>query len=71
MFIESIRFKRTENSNWENGLYVGEYAYGSGEYIILENGYKPLSLADNGKPDCYTYESNEDNDFMLSSDFNI
>lgn len=41
MYVESIRFKRTEFSNWERGYYVGD-TDNSNKSVILDKEYKPL-----------------------------
>ena len=43
MFIESVRFQRKENSNWERGFYIGR-CYNDDLYkgIYLDSNYQPL-----------------------------
>ena len=50
MYIESIKFKREENSDWERGYYIGE-TDNCENSVILDDKYQPLS-----KNDCKGWE---------------
>lgn len=41
MYIESIEFKREENSQWEKGYYVGRYD-NCDSSIFLDKNYQPI-----------------------------
>jgi hypothetical protein len=41
MFVESIKFKREENSEWERGYYIGQ-TDNCDKSVILDSNYKPL-----------------------------
>ncbi len=47
MFIESIRFKRNEKSEWERGYYVGE-TDNCENSVILDSKYQPLEKDEEG-----------------------
>lgn len=59
MFVESIRFKRTEDSDWEEGYYIGatDYSYKS---IIIDKNYVPLERNEKGFV-CWDYYPNVNN----------
>lgn len=42
MYLSSIQFKRTENSEWEKGFYVGAYE-NSEKSVILDSNFKPVT----------------------------
>lgn len=50
MFIESIKFKREQNSEWEKGFYVGE-TDSCENSVILDEKYQPLETAWNYETD--------------------
>ena len=50
MFIESIKFKREQNSEWEKGFYVGE-TDNCENSVILDAKYQPLEMAWNYETD--------------------
>lgn len=41
MHIESCQFKRTKESSWENGLYVGE-TDNNMKSVILDKNFRPV-----------------------------
>lgn len=45
MFVESIEFKRTKDSEWERGYYVGK-TDNSDKSVILDENYQPLEKID-------------------------
>lgn len=45
MFVESIIFKRKEDSKWENGFYVGE-TENCENSVILDAKYQPIEKAE-------------------------
>ncbi len=47
MFVESIRFKREKDSEWERGYYVGE-TENCENSTILDERYQPLQKDENG-----------------------
>lgn len=55
MFVESIRFKRTERSEWEKGYYIGE-TDNSRKSVILDKNYVPITD--------YSHENEEDNKYV-------
>lgn len=50
MFIESIRFKRDKDSDWEKGLYIGE-TDNCENSVILDAKFQPLETAWNYETD--------------------
>jgi hypothetical protein len=56
MFIESIKFKRTKDSNWERGYYIGETDNAS-KSVILDANYIPLEKDEDG---CSVWDSHTD-----------
>ena len=46
MFVESIKFRRTETSEWEKGYYVGD-TDNSAKSVILDKDYKPVTDYEN------------------------
>lgn len=47
MYIQRVIFKRTKDSEWEKGLYVGE-TYNSEKGVFLDVNYNPLPKETNG-----------------------
>lgn len=47
MFVESIVFKRKEDSKWEKGFYVGE-TENSENCVILDAKYQPVEKLEDG-----------------------
>lgn len=47
MFVESIKFKREENSEWERGYYIGQ-TDNCDKSVILDLNYKPLDKDEDG-----------------------
>lgn len=47
MYIESIKFKREKNSEWEKGYYVGE-TDNCENSVILDKNFRPLQRDENG-----------------------
>lgn len=47
MFVESIKFKREENSEWERGYYIGQ-TENCDKSVILDANYKPLDKDQDG-----------------------
>ena len=41
MYIESVQFKRTEDSDWETGLYIGETSECENS-TILNSEFQPV-----------------------------
>lgn len=41
MFVESIRFKRTKESRWERGYYIGD-TDNSRKSTFLDSNYQPI-----------------------------
>lgn len=54
MFVESIKFKRTEKSEWEKGYYVGE-TDNAKKSIILDKNYIPVTDYSHEEKDKNTY----------------
>lgn len=42
MHIESCQFKRTKDSSWEGGLYIGE-TDNNMKSVILDKNFKPVT----------------------------
>jgi hypothetical protein len=42
MYLETIKFKRTKDSDWEQGFYIGR-SDNDDKSTILDKNYKPLS----------------------------
>lgn len=47
MFVESIKFKREKDSEWERGYYIGE-TDNCENSVILDEKYQPLSKDEKG-----------------------
>lgn len=47
MFVESIKYKKEENSEWERGYYVGQ-TDNCDKSVILDSNYRPLEKDDDG-----------------------
>lgn len=47
MYVESIKFKREKDSEWERGYYIGD-TDNSEKSVILDKDYKPLDRDMNG-----------------------
>lgn len=47
MYVSSIKFKRTKDSKWESGYYIGE-AESSRKSTILDKNYKPVPEDEKG-----------------------
>lgn len=47
MFVESIKFKREPDSDWERGYYVGD-TDNSSKSILLDEDYTPLECDEFG-----------------------
>jgi hypothetical protein len=41
MYVESVKIKRTQNSEWEEGYYIGD-CENSDNSTILDNLYHPI-----------------------------
>lgn len=41
MYIQSIEFKREQDSKWENGYYIGKYE-NCDNSVFLDENYKPI-----------------------------
>lgn len=63
MFVESIRFKKTEESEWERGYYVGK-TDNCEKSVILDLNYKPLEKGRDGC-DVWDYHTDTENWIQL------
>jgi hypothetical protein len=58
MFLESIKFKREKDSEWERGYYIGK-TDNSEMSVILDRNYKPVPRDAKGC-DCWDYITDTD-----------
>ena len=63
MYVESIEFRRTKDSDWEKGYYVGS-TDNSEHSIILDKYYKPIEEDENGNY-CWDYRTDIENWIQL------
>ncbi len=59
MYIESIRFKRKKDSEWEKGYYIGE-TDNCENSVILDEKYQPIPKDENGYR-VWDYKTNMEN----------
>jgi hypothetical protein len=59
MFVESIQFKRTKESEWERGYYVGD-TDNSNKSVVLDINYIPLHKDEEGC-NCWDYHTDTEN----------
>ncbi|GAA0083337.1 hypothetical protein [Clostridium sp. CTA-6] len=59
MYIETIKFKREEKSEWEEGYYIDKYE-NCNDSIILDKNYQPIGKDEKGCS-VWNYQSNLDN----------
>ncbi|EQB4341597.1 TPA: hypothetical protein ACXDAZ_002672 [Clostridium botulinum] len=60
MYIEAIKFKREEKSEWEEGYYIGKYE-NCKDSVILDKNYQAIEKDKNGLSSVWDYQSNLDN----------
>ena len=60
MYVESIKFKRTKDSKWERGYYIGD-TDNSMDSTLLDSKYQPLLRNEKGHLNIWDYTTDLDN----------
>lgn len=57
MYLESIKFKRTRDSEWESGYYIGD-TYNSENSTFLDSNYQPILSDEFNSLNLWDYKTN-------------
>lgn len=60
MFVESIKIKRTKDSKWERGYYIGD-TDNSKNSTFLDSNYQPILRDENGALQIWDYKIDMEN----------